>query len=66
MILLWIVLLLLVILLFIKGRANEYYFKERNMPYFPPTFLIGTMGKFFSPNFLNFTVEMTQFQNEAP
>lgn len=67
MILLLLILLLSLVLLYIKGSANKNYFKDRNIPYLKPSFLLGNMRKIFShPNsFLGFAMEMTQFENES-
>lgn len=67
LILISVVLIALGILAYRKGTANEDYFKDRNIPYLKPTFLVGNIDDIFlrRKSFLDFAIQMTSYENEA-
>lgn len=67
LILFLLVLLVLGILFYRKGTANENYFKDRNIPYLKPTFLVGNIADIFwrRKSFLDFATKMVHFENDA-
>lgn len=68
----WVLIIVLVVLIGVliyrKGTKNATYFKDRNIPYLKPQFMMGNMKEMFSysQGLLVFGMEMIRLHKGSP